>query len=812
MPQSYSSVTESGTAPVRTAFTPPNGVPRAGAPPRPTHGVGAEPTESVPDAMNLREVFATLRRQIWLVLGVTALATAGATYSASRVRPQFRAEASVRLADPRRAMTSNIVDEAQPTSGSNEDRRVSKIQVLTSRTLVRTAVDRDPAHFRLRLDGAPIEILHDVTVAPDAGSDSVVLVFDPHTVTARGEQGSATAAYGSRLDVAGTGFVVRSRPLARRAVLHVASQDDAVSRVLAGLRARQRDQADVIDISDVDVDPRFAQQAVNGLVQTFASGDVQDAQETSKRRRVFIEQQQQHNDSLLAGADRALAAFRAREGTFSAKDKFSNEQQGLAGFGTQREALVTERASYETLRAAVTRARAAAGPERERLLAAVPATASNPVIAQLYTQLTTYQTRRDSLTTGPWAHAATHPDVQQLDTFITASQAKLVEATGAQITALDERIARLDQLASRNAVTMQRLPAVESEELRLSNEVESLRKLGEQLREEYQKARMSEAVQVGQVEVLDLATLPVVPLGSGPAPRIVLGLVVGLALGAGAALLLERMRSTITRRAELQSVLQLPALAVVPSNTRGRHPRRGPLARLRGDVRGTGLPALDHAAAEAYITLRTNLVFSNVGAPRTIVVTSSAPGDGKTTIGINLARAYAGQGARVLLIDCDLRRSRLHQLFAVAVQPGLTDMLSDRATWGGAVARTQVPNLDLLVAGTPPHNPSELLGSPAMAELLHVARTTYDVVVLDTPPALAVADAAILATKADGVVFVVRAGATDRDGARAAVEQLSAVGARIIGAVLNDPDDLAAGYPGYYDYAEYYTQTPGVAA
>ena len=790
------------------------GVPAPASRASATGAPGAFGAEPAPASINFRELASVLRRRGGIIVAVTALVAAVSVYFAHGNKPQYIARASVRLTNPRRAMTSNIAsDDPQGASDNNADRRVSKIQVLTSRTLVGAAVDREPARFRLRLEGAPLAVLKDVTLAPEAPADSVVLLFGHDLVSARADQGSATAPYGRPLDVAGARFTVASEPRPHRVTLYVSGRDEAVDRVLGGLRAKQREQADVIDISYTDADPRFAQQAVNSIVSTFADGDVEDAQRTSRKRRIFIDQQLQHNDSLLAVAQGALTALRAREGAFSARDRFAAEQTGMTALQSQREALAAERASYESLLSGL-RSRAGSAAARGRMLPPVPAMANNAVIASLYNELAKYQTRRDSLT-GPWGHAATHPDVQAVDQLIAASEANLTEAAQTQLASLDARIARVDQLAARNSSEMNALPALEAEELRLANAVESYRKLGEQLRDESQRLRISEAVQVGQVEILDLATLPAAPLGNGRMPRVVVGMVVGLALGCGAAFLRERLDTTISRRAELQDVLNLPALALVPRNSASarqvslRDRLLGSLDKRRdADDELRALSPIDRAAAEAYVTLRTNLLYSRAGgAPRTIVVTSSAPGDGKTTVASNLARAYAQQGARVLLVDCDLRRSRLHRLFAVAAQPGLCEVLQGRAIEAEAVVETSVSGIWLLPAGGAPEHPSELLGGAEMRELVEHAREAFDVVIMDTPPALAVADAAILGARSDGVVFVVRAGATERDAARTALDQLQSVGARIAGAVLNDPDDRVATYPGYYYYPEYYTRT-----
>ena len=192
--------------------------------------------------------------------------------------------------------------------------------------------------------------------------------------------------------------------------------------------------------------------------------------------------------------------------------------------------------------------------------------------------------------------------------------------------------------------------------------------------------------------------------------------------------------------------------------------------------------------SEAYRILRTNLEFSSLDKPiRTMVVTSAGPDEGKSTTLANLAVTIAQGGKKVILADCDLRRPRQHEIFGLDNDAGLTTMVvDDEALENPPLQETGVPNLWLLPSGPLPPNPSELLGSRRMEEIIAVLTQRADMVLFDAPPVIAVIDAVVLGSKVDGVLLVINAGGTKRDHAQRAKAQLEKVNVRVIGAVLNN--------------------------
>lgn len=202
-------------------------------------------------------------------------------------------------------------------------------------------------------------------------------------------------------------------------------------------------------------------------------------------------------------------------------------------------------------------------------------------------------------------------------------------------------------------------------------------------------------------------------------------------------------------------------------------------------------------AAEAYRTLRTNIQFSSLDRPlKTLLATSTAPNEGKSTTIANLAVTMAQAEQRVILVDCDLRRPSLHTLFGVSNESGVTSALLDQDDAPLPLIATEVPGLSLLPSGPLPPRPADLLGSRRMEALIVRLRESADIVLFDTPPVIAVTDAAVLATRVDGAILVLQAGKTRRDRAREARNLLDKVKAHVVGVVLNDAK-IEQGY-GYY--------------
>ena len=319
-----------------------------------------------------------------------------------------------------------------------------------------------------------------------------------------------------------------------------------------------------------------------------------------------------------------------------------------------------------------------------------------------------------------------------------------------------------------------------------------------------------------EVRIENYSRVPRAPVGPARLRNVLIALALSLVAGIGLAFLLDFLDDTVKSLDDIDRYIHLPALAMIPAGAGRIGPRlKGLPQGNSGPSESTALALVDDVRspiAESYRHLRTSLLLSSAGQPpKTILVTSSQPSEGKTTTAINTAFMLAQTGAEVLIIDCDLRRPRLHTQFEVANSKGLTTWLSGERDIDNLLqVYAKTPNLKVLTSGPVPPNPAELLGSEEMRRLLSLLSERFAHIIIDSPPAISFTDASILSTMVDGVMLVVHGGRSSRAVVRRAKQQLLDVGAHIFGVVLNNVKLESQDY--YYSgyYSNYYsTETDG---
>jgi receptor protein-tyrosine kinase len=365
----------------------------------------------------------------------------------------------------------------------------------------------------------------------------------------------------------------------------------------------------------------------------------------------------------------------------------------------------------------------------------------------------------------------------------------------------------------------------------LKREVDTNRQLYQATLQKGKEASVDSALQASSLRVIDPAVRPRFPIKPNPIQNLSIGILLGAFLGAGFVLLREFLNRSIRVPGESAVFLSVPELGVIPASEM----ERGLVDRLRHLLPSTGNspPAVDPGngngsdpesielatwnqkpslLAESFRATLASLLFSQANGRsklQVIAVTSSSPSEGKTTVASNLGIALAEIGRRVLIVDADMRRPRIHSVFGRANTWGLSDLLQERIPVveyprETLARKTHIPNLSVLVSGPGTVNVASLLHSPRLQELLNRLRQEYDIVLIDSPPMLQLADSRVLGSAADGVILVIRSGKTRQDVAAATVQRFHSDGTRVLGTILNDWNPKTASQSPYYNYSKYY--------
>lgn len=377
----------------------------------------------------------------------------------------------------------------------------------------------------------------------------------------------------------------------------------------------------------------------------------------------------------------------------------------------------------------------------------------------------------------------------------------------------------------------------ELEYARLTREVEVNKKLYAMLKEKLEESRITEAQKVSDVSIVNPAVLPTQPVGTRKKTGVMLGGLTGIILGFILAFLRESLDTSIGTIEDVENLLKLPVLGVVPPYSIEGKEEKGLLDKYLNVFRRRKHPKVDELyarlivhhepqslMAEAYRAIRTNLKLSP--SLKTILVTSASPQEGKTTVVTNLGVAVTQAGLRTLLVSADLRRPSIARTFGLKEEPGLTEVLNGTLSLNKAIRSASdiimggmnlekmletpgMENINILSSGTIPMNPAEILQSKELDDLILSVRSKFDLVLFDAPPVLPITDASLLAGKVDGVVLVYEVGRTARSALLRTKAQLESSGAKILGIVLNhikpeiEPSTI---YPYYYKYK--YTSDP----
>ena len=819
--------------------------PAGGLTPFDAHGPEAE--------LQLRQVFAGLRRRKWLILGAAFLASGvGGLYSwkAERV---YQASVSLRIEEKQ----PNFPDVSRTLSQGNDVG--TDIEILGSRTLLEEATKLLSLQVRLVSPRAIArdDLITDIHVLPGAKQTEYELSGQSdgsfQVADGKGKQFPGVRP-GARVQL--DGITLRLTPAASqfsRLQLSVLPFSEAVAGLGRLSAKRAGKEADVIVLEYKDTDPGLVWKVPNVIAERFMQRR-QETQTAETRSQVkFLREQIDTLSVQLASAEDDLKEFRERARVISPSVESSSQINRLVNLESERTTLEAERSALANLLVQVERRRKQqknGTPSAYRQLMAFPSLLRSQAASELLGSLAQVEDQRATLLT---RRTEADRDVQLMTRRVVELENQLGAVALAYLEGLSNQVASLDSAITQYGSELRTLPRKELQFARLERKPLVLKEMYTLLQTRLKEAEIAEAAQNLNVSIVDPAIPPRRPSWPKKGPIILTGLLAGGLLGLGLALLRERADSSIKTRFEVTEMSGLPVVGIVPRirRRRGRLPaiiaRRSALPRASAaSARHNGEPSSElptyfmlgsassarsepngsavtpakvievqmtlaggsAAIAEAYAILQTNIAFSRPDQTiKVLVFTSPMPGDGKTTTVVNLALTLCLRGLSICLIDADLRRPQLHHVFGLPREPGLSEVLRGLQPFEGAVRPVQMSEgkqFAVLTAGGQVSNPPSMVGSARMRTLLDELREQYDLVILDSPPVNILTDAALLGVSAEGVIIVVRAGATDAAALGYAMEQLNHVRAPAIGVVLNDIDlKLYGAYDGAYKYCSY---------
>jgi succinoglycan biosynthesis transport protein ExoP len=545
------------------------------------------------------------------------------------------------------------------------------------------------------------------------------------------------------------------------------------------------------------IDPVFATTVVNELARQYIQQSLELRFNASKDASEWLGEQLADQRKKVEASELALQRFREDNDAVSLDDRQNIVVQKLVDLNgavtTAKNERITKEAAYNRLRA-IAADRGA--------IDTFPAILSNAYVQQLKSELAELQHKEAELSE---TLGDRHPDLVKARSAVAAAQTKLnTEIDNVVESVHNEYLTALareqDLVAALNAQKEEAL-AQNRKAIAygaLQRDAASNRQIFETLLQRTKETGLSGELRATNIRIVDAAEVPRSPAGPNTRTDLLLAILVGAVLAIGVAFGLEYLDNRIKSADEITGYLRLPCLGLVPAAAEKGALRTAPL--INNGVR-------PHFS-EAFRTIRTNVLFSSVSdGSRTIVVTSTGPGEGKTVVSSNLALALSQANQRVLLIDADMRRPQVHAYFSHPQEPGLSNFIVGNSEADDAIRPSGIPGLWLLPSGLVPPNPAELLGTARFRDFLGTLKDRFDWIIIDSPPVMAVTDACVLAHSAHGVLFVVGAEMTSRKAARGALKQLALAQAGLMGAILNRVDaDHQGHYYGYsrHAYAQYH--------
>jgi capsular exopolysaccharide synthesis family protein len=558
--------------------------------------------------------------------------------------------------------------------------------------------------------------------------------------------------------------------------------------------------------------PDLAARVANTLAEAFIAQHLDQKVEATRYATQFLAKQMEEARGRLEAAEAKLNRFvETNDILFLGSPDKAGEREELITqqLGVLSDALLKARTERIAKESAVQQA-------LSQGVDSLPAVLQSPLIARLKEELFNREGeyRKLGQTFKPEypRMLRVERNIAEVRRQLEAETSRVVEGLDADYRAALRTERQIEKTMTEQQGLARRLGGKMAEYRLLRRDVDTSRELYTALLTRLKETQISSALVTSNISIVDRAEVPLTPSWPKKALNLLLGSMIGLFGGVGLAFFFEYLDTNIKDAKEVETVLRVPAIGIVPSQQSlegrraRRHRRLGEEDGDRGPFALVAHAEMESVLAEAFRNLRTSLLYSAPDhPPKTMMITSLQPEDGKTSLATNLAITLSQLGGEILLIDGDMRRPNLHELLDVPQAPGLSTLLTGQAEVPAVLKPTKIQNLYVIPSGRTPLNPAELMASARLRQIVEVLGDRFAHIVFDAPPLIGVSDSLILAPWLHGVVLVLRHGRAGRDASQRAIQLLASVRARLLGVVLNDVDvsQGGSGYYGYYGYHGY---------
>lgn len=750
----------------------------------------------------LREWRRIIYRHKWLILSIIAVVLPLATIQAYRAKPIYQAMTTIEIRSESSSLAKagNILY-VEPNDSTKSEIIIIRSQPVIKKTITDLELDRNPRFLDVATKRSVLEALRSIINggSPEKGK----------------KKSAADAAHAN-------GAVVETPALSEEAERKRLAP--YIQTVIDNLTVSGERDTRLIRISFKHTDPEIASAVANGVAASFISYSFNTKTERFDSASSWLEDSTRRLKAQVERAEQKLVNYSAENNIISLEGKENLTAEKLAKLHDQvmraETALILKKSLYEEV--------------KQGRVAQLPEAFADSGTAEVRKELNDLAVEAAQLSV---KFGARHPKLQEVQKRMATLQEQI---KGSQERLEDRLKADYERAVREEADLKVELERAKGEAVQqnqasiqysvMQQDLETAKALYNDFLSKTSQANIQRAEQFNNVRMIEEAETPSGPIGPNRNQTILLAFIVSLAMGIGLAYFIENLNTTIRTVDDVNRLTHLPLLAVIPSLADALPQGR------RNGIQGNGIRSIElksaptkeandsfkpigdfsdkpvlvdpmkmfSAAAEAYRMLRTSILLSTAGRPpKTMMVTSGQPGDGKTTTLFNIALALTQLKAEVVIVDCDMRKPRIHKLLQLAKGEGLSTLLSSGGDLNRFISRTSVPHLSVIPCGFVPPNPSELISSENMKELLRSLSERFDYVLIDSPPLFSVSDPIILSTLVEGVILVVKSGQSKSELVRRACQDLSSVGARILGVTLNNLNLRKDGYDYYNSYRQY---------